>query len=351
MLHNKEILIVEDDPVFSRMIASFLEREGAVVREVENGLEGLQALRQSIPDLLISDLSMPVMTGLEFVEEVSLEYPMLPMIVISGTGGMADVAQALRFGVKDFLIKPIEDINVVKKAIEAVVDDANDDVHASDDFSQQWFKVSEDTDRGASETELKWHLDALRHNPGSARELLMGLMPEPDSQQGAWRLSYHSLQSADANPIVLDYAWLMGGKMAFYVVDSASAEEDGTATTLMIRAFFNDFVRSGDVNERGFLTLVKRIEDAIRASAYTSPVRAMFGVLNTTDNQLDILPAGIKATVDSCGATSLVHSDHWLGRDAFSSQFQSVDLQSGDARVSLNEVGLNSFSVDIQKIA
>ncbi|KKA43969.1 MULTISPECIES: response regulator [unclassified Salinivibrio] len=351
MLHNKEILIVEDDPVFSRMIASFLEREGAAVREVENGLEGLQALRQSIPDLLISDLSMPVMTGLEFVEEVSLEYPMLPMIVISGTGGMADVAQALRFGVKDFLIKPIEDINVVKKAIEAVVDDANDDVHASDDFSQQWFKVSEDTDRGASETELKWHLDALRHNPGSARELLMGLMPEPDSQQGAWRLSYHSLQSADANPIVLDYAWLMGGKMAFYVVDSASAEEDGTATTLMIRAFFNDFVRSGDVNERGFLTLVKRIEDAIRSSAYTSPVRAMFGVLNTTDNQLDILPAGIKATVDSCGATSLVHSDHWLGRDAFSSQFQSVDLQSGDARVSLNEVGLNSFSVDIQKIA
>ncbi|OOE93315.1 two-component system response regulator [Salinivibrio sp. AR647] len=351
MLHSKDILIVEDDPVFSRMIASFLEREGATVREVENGLEGLQALRQSIPDLLISDLSMPVMTGLEFVEEVSLEYPMLPMIVISGTGGMADVAQALRFGVKDFLLKPIEDIKSVKKAIEAVIDDANDDVHASDDFSQQWFKVSEDADKGASESELKWHLDALRHNPGSARELLIGLMPEPDSQQGAWRLSYHSLQSADANPIVLDYAWLLGGKMAFYVVDSASAEEDGTATTLMIRAFFNDFVRSSDVNERGFLTLVKRIEDAIRASAYTSPVRAMFGVLNMVDSQLDILPAGLKATIDSSGTTKLVRSEHWLGRDAFSSEFQTVDMQSGDARVSLNEVGLNSFSVDIQKIA
>lgn len=348
MLQDKEILIVEDDPVFSRVIASFLQGQGAKVREVENGLLGLKALRESIPDLLISDLSMPVMTGLEFVEEVSLEYPMLPMIVISGTGGMSDVAQALRFGVKDFLIKPIEDINVVKSAISSVLDDANDDVRADADFTQQWFKVNQDDE--LSTDELKWHLDDLLDNPGSARELLMGLMPEQDSRQGDWRLSYHSLQSADISPVVLDYSWLMGGKMAFYMVDSASAGENGTATTLMIRAFFNEFIRNEEPEERGFYTLVKQIEDAIRSSAYASPVRAMFGVLDAAEEKLEILPVGLTATVNNSGNTDIVNNNNWLGIDAVNSRFKAIDLKHGNVKLSLSEVGLTSFSVDIERL-
>lgn len=66
------------------------------MREAEDGLEGLRALREAIPDILLCDLSMPVMTGMEFVEEIAAQYPMLPVIVISGTGDMADVATALR---------------------------------------------------------------------------------------------------------------------------------------------------------------------------------------------------------------------------------------------------------------
>lgn len=180
MLDGKEVLIVEDDPIFIRIIGSFLRKEGCLVREAENGLDGLKALREGIPDLLISDLSMPIMNGLEFVEEVSLEYPMLPVIVISGTGGMSEVAQSLRYGVKDFLIKPIEDIMAVKSSILSVLEEAENGVNSEADFSQQWFKVSQNSDQPFTE-ELKWHLDDLLDNPGNARDLLMGLMPAQDS--------------------------------------------------------------------------------------------------------------------------------------------------------------------------
>lgn len=346
---GKEVLIVEDDPVFSLIVAAFLKKEGCVVRVAANGLDGLKALRQGIPDLLLSDLSMPVMTGLEFVEEVSLEYPMLPVIVISGTGGMSDVAQALRFGVKDFLIKPIEDILFVKSSILSVLAEADGGVSCDADFSQQWFKVSQNADQPFTE-ELKWHLDDLLDNPGSSRDLLMGLMPEPASQQGQWRLSYHSLQSADSSPIVLDYTWMMDGKMAFYMVDSASAGKNGTATTLMIRAFFNEYLRSQDADERGLIHLVHQIEHAIKKSTYASPIRAMFGMLDVVNNQLDLLSAGLNAIIDNAGNAIIVKNDHLIGLDAVNTRFQSIDMSLGRVRVSLSEVGLTSFSLDIQRL-
>ncbi|MDD1782494.1 response regulator [Enterovibrio sp. ZSDZ35] len=350
MLAGKEVLIVEDDPVFIRIIAGFLRKEGCTVREAENGLDGLKALREGIPDLLISDLSMPIMTGLEFVQEVSLEYPMLPVIVISGTGGMSDVAQALRFGVKDFLIKPIDDIMVVRSAIISVLEESESETCNDNDFTQQWFKVSQGSEQPLTD-ELRWHLDDLLDNPGNARDLLMGLMPEQDSRQGDWRLSYHSLQSADSNPVVLDYMWMMDGKMAFYMVDSASAGQNGTATTLMIRAFFNEYIRTQDADERGFIHLVHQIEHAIKKSTYASPIRAMFGILNAADNQLDVLSTGLNAVVDGSGNAIIVKNDHLLGIDAASTRFQTIDLSSGSVRVSLSEIGLTSFSLDIQRLS
>ena len=64
MLKGKNILIVEDDPVFRTMIVGFLNSQGCQVREAEDGLVGLRALKDNIPDLLLCDLAMPVMTGM-----------------------------------------------------------------------------------------------------------------------------------------------------------------------------------------------------------------------------------------------------------------------------------------------
>ncbi|MFD2180194.1 response regulator [Veronia pacifica] len=349
MLEGREVLIVEDDPVFSRLVSGFLHKEGCVVRIAENGLEGLRSLREAIPDLLISDLSMPVMTGLEFVEEVSREYPMLPVIVISGTGGMSDVAQALRFGVKDFLIKPIEDVMTVKSSILSVLGDDKLAANANNDFSQQWFRVNHDDERPLNE-ELKWHLDELLDNPVIARDLLIGLLPEQTSKQGDWQLSYHSLQSTDASPIVLDYTWLIDGKLAFYIVDSASAEENGPATTLMIRAFFNEYLRSNQATERSLIKLIQQIETAIKKSSYASPINALFGILNAPESELELLSVGLDVQADAEGEVHSLRNAHMLGIDACDSSFNVLKLEQGKARLSLSQIGLSSFSVEIERL-
>lgn len=348
MLAGKEVLIVESDPLFSQAVTRFLVQEGCFVREASNGFDGLKALREGLPDLLLSELAMPVMTGLEFVEEVSVEYPMLPIILISGSGSMSDIAQALRLGVKDFLIKPIENIMVLKSAILSVLTEADGGINSENDFSQRWFQVDHYADAPLTQ-ELKWHLDDLLDNPGCARDLLMGLMPDQDSRQGEWNLSYHSLQSIDSSPVVLDYTWVLEGQMAFYMVDSASAGINGTATTLMIRAFFNAYLRSQKKDERAFIYFIQQVEHAIKKSAYASPIRALFGILNVIDNTLNLFSAGLNATVDNSGHVIIVRNDHLIGIDATNVRFQTIDLSGGRVRVSLSEVGLTRFSLDIQK--
>ncbi|WP_434356109.1 response regulator [Parasalinivibrio latis] len=350
MLEGKDILIVEDDPVFRNMVASFLRGQGCDVVEAENGIEGLKALREAIPDLVLSDLVMPEMDGLRFVEEVSLEFPMVPVVVISGTGGMKDVATALRLGVKDYLVKPLNNIGELKSAIESVLRDSDDDVHSDSDFTRQWFNV-ESEEQPLTE-ELKWHLDDLLDNPGNARDLLMGLMPDTDTRQGDWSMSYHHLQSMENNPVVLDYTWLMDGRLAFYLVDSHSAGENGPATTLMVRAFFNEYLRSVDSTETDLKALVTQIENSIKHTGYASPIRAIFGIFNAVTCELQTWPAGFETRARDSSHVELVKSEQILGVNASSQKMYQIHAVSeGQVHMSLSETGTTNFSIDIHRKA
>ncbi len=78
------ILIVEDDPSLRQLGKILFGVQGYEVREAEDGFEGLAALKQSLPDIIISDLQMPNMNGFEFLSVVRRRFPTIPVIAISG---------------------------------------------------------------------------------------------------------------------------------------------------------------------------------------------------------------------------------------------------------------------------
>ena len=78
------ILIVEDNPSLQELGKMLLQAQGYEVRGAEDGFEGLAALKQSLPDIIISDLQMPNMNGFEFLSVVRRRFPAIPVIVISG---------------------------------------------------------------------------------------------------------------------------------------------------------------------------------------------------------------------------------------------------------------------------
>ena len=78
------VLVVDDEPIILETMTAILESEGFVVRTAEDGFAALVTLRQTPPDLIISDLRMPNMSGFEFLSVVRRRFPHIPIIAISG---------------------------------------------------------------------------------------------------------------------------------------------------------------------------------------------------------------------------------------------------------------------------
>ncbi|ELA6647544.1 MULTISPECIES: response regulator [Vibrio] len=348
VINQKLIMLVDDDPIFRKVTNAYLESQGFKVVEAENGLEALQQLRECQPDLILCDLSMPVLDGIEFVEEVSLEYPYMPLIVVSGTDEMSDVAKALRFGIKDFLPKPIGNYEHLSQAIENTLEDTDSHFSEQRDFSSQWFRV-DDGGEIPDEQELYWHLEYLQQNPSAARDLLQALLPEKDAAQGDWRCSYRLLQSTDVMPLVFDYRWLMNGQFAFYLVDSASQANDGVATTLLVRALFDDYLRNLKSFSADLKDMVGIIEKGIECSECAGAVNAVFGVADLASSLVSILPAGLDSHWSDGNTSQHIAAGNRLGGGSMKN-FITRDLPLSVAgQLSIGCLGSSSFSLSITR--
>ena len=102
------ILVVDDDVMMLRYLRTVLECEFYQVTTVASGVEALQELRRRpLPDVVIMDLVMPGMDGLETLERLRKIAPSLKVIMLSGSKGARDVVQAMKLGAYDYLCKPI----------------------------------------------------------------------------------------------------------------------------------------------------------------------------------------------------------------------------------------------------
>ena len=347
-LSHSKVMVVDDDPIFRTVTKNYLEAIGYRVFEAQDGLEALRLLDSTRPDLVLCDLSMPLLTGMEFAEEVRMEYPSLPVIVISATGEMGDVAKALRLGVKDFLTKPIADYRYLNEAIDKVLEDSAD-VCEQSDFVSRWFRLGEnDQDNSQDEQELHWHLKFLQENPNAARELLTALLPEKDCSLGAWHSSYRMLQSTTNLPLVFDFSWLMSGQLAFYLVDASSSEEGGIASTLLVRALFDDYIRRVQHNSVDLKDLANNMEKGLECSMGAYPVDALLGVIDLSDRTLSILPAGLDCHWQNGDAHYHIAGGQKLGENCIRN-FMTKDLPVHESsKLSMSQIGASSFSWDIR---
>jgi signal transduction histidine kinase len=118
------ILTIDDEAGIRTSFRNYLEDYGYCVVEAENGRQGLELFRSAKPDLVLVDLRMPEVDGLEVLQTVHSESPETPLVVVSGTGIIADVVEALRKGAWDYLLKPIGDLSVLHHAVARALERA-----------------------------------------------------------------------------------------------------------------------------------------------------------------------------------------------------------------------------------
>ena len=119
-----KIIIVDDEQPVRKMLRNMIRNDSDEILEAENGIQALELCNESNIDLIITDIVMPEMNGIDLIMEVKNRFPQISIIAISGGGGISgrynylDIAELL--GSKSILSKPFESSELrdqVKKAL------------------------------------------------------------------------------------------------------------------------------------------------------------------------------------------------------------------------------------------
>lgn len=123
-MHSKEaayILVVEDEPSQRETLQIILSKDGHRVETCSDGLTGLEAIRKDPPDLVLSDIRMPNLTGLELLHTLHQEKIGCEIILLTAWANTEDAVEAMKIGAYDYLIKPYKTAELrvlVEKALE-----------------------------------------------------------------------------------------------------------------------------------------------------------------------------------------------------------------------------------------
>lgn len=103
----KKVLIVDDDFIVRTYLKQMLawEEKGYLLQDAKNGQEALDICQQLQPDIVITDMSMPIMNGIDLIKNLKSKYPKINIIVLSCHDDFSYVKEAMKLGVEDYLLK------------------------------------------------------------------------------------------------------------------------------------------------------------------------------------------------------------------------------------------------------
>jgi DNA-binding NtrC family response regulator len=122
--NTKRILLVDDEENTRIALSRLLTREGYIVDTVANGFEALNHLREHDVNLIVTDINMPEMDGIEFLRELNRSFPESNVIMITAYGGVESYIEAINLGAFEYINKPVK-IEELKSVLERVLSTKN----------------------------------------------------------------------------------------------------------------------------------------------------------------------------------------------------------------------------------
>ncbi|MBB4820978.1 serine phosphatase RsbU (regulator of sigma subunit) [Pseudomonas alcaligenes] len=226
-MHNTsaKLLIIDDDEVVRASLAAYLEDSGFSVLQAANGLQGLQVFEQERPDLVICDLRMPQVDGLELIRRVNQLQSDIPVIVVSGAGVMSDAVEALRLGAADYLIKPLEDLAVLEHSVHRALDR-----HALRVENQRYREELE-----AANRELQASLHLLQEDQNAGRQVQMNMLPVTPWTVDGLKFAHQIIPSLYLSGDFVDYFRVDDHRVAFYLADVSGHGASSAFVTVLLK--------------------------------------------------------------------------------------------------------------------
>ncbi len=118
----KNILVIDDDMTFVAMMKASLDPIEYSVTSAGNGIEGLEAMEESVPNLILLDIMMPKMGGIEFLKKVNEKYGEgnIPVLITSNVSSLDKISEGISLGVRGYFVKSDESLEGIGKIISDV---------------------------------------------------------------------------------------------------------------------------------------------------------------------------------------------------------------------------------------
>ena len=220
---KKLILTIDDDAATRRYFKTILEESNYKVIEAVNAQKGIEVFKKENPDLVLLDLRMPGMGGLDALKHFTENYPDTPVIVASATDSIDDVVESLRIGAWDFVLKPM---------------------HSYDILLHQTQKALERSTLRKQNAEyqdlLLEAVNKLKMELESGKNIQMKLLPEDKNKFGEYKFESMVLPSLYLSGDFVDYFKINENFSAFYIADISGHGVSSALVTVFLKSFMNN---------------------------------------------------------------------------------------------------------------
>ncbi len=282
------LLVVDDEIGVRQSLVTYLEDSGFLVYEAANATEGLAIFNDKLPDLVVTDLSMPNIDGLTLLHQIHDIEPSAPVIVISGAGVMGDVVQALRLGATDYLIKPIVDLEVLVLAIHKSLE-RNQLVLDNQHYRLELEKAN---------AQLQRHIAVLEQDQKAGHFVQQSMLPASPFYASDYVCEHRLIPSLYLSGDCIDYAFIKQRYYAFYLADVSGHGSAPAFVTIWLKNLVAQLVRlkqvlvQFDSESDALIELLEVINKQLIEMGINNHLTMILGILDTETNQLFYVVGG-----------------------------------------------------------
>lgn len=267
-----KILVIDDEIALLHSITAYLEDSGYVAFSAENGKAGLEIFARENPDLVLTDLHMPVLGGLEVLNTISKSSSDTPVIVISGAGELNDAIQALRFGAGDYLTKPIADLQVLEHAVNKALE-RKQLIMENKLYAQR----------------IEQSLKILEEDQIAGRRVQMSLLPPETLIVKDFIFKYKIFPSLELSGDFVEYFAITEDIYGVYLADVSGHGASSAFITVLLKSLVAQFQAYYRINKNGTIMsppqMMQVLSNEIYAAKLSKYLTIIYGVMNLVTNE------------------------------------------------------------------
>ena len=282
-----KILVVDINKDSIASICSYLSNSGYETLTASDTESAISILSNNKPELVLCDLKMPKIDGINILKLITDGYPNLPLIVISDNADMTDAVESLRLGASDYLVKPINDLEVLEHSIE----------RSLERYSLRRENISYRNQLEQANRELKTNLAILEQDQQAGLQVQKKMLPISPMQKSSYLFQHSIIPSVYLSGDFVEYINVANDFVVFFIADvSGHGASSAFVTVLMKNLTVRMRSQYNRENNDDILHPSRFLEQAnaeLLGTAIGKHVTLFYGVLDCQKNSLKYSIAGI----------------------------------------------------------